>query len=204
MNWRISVLLLTTCLILGALYEPLNTAREPLHSLRTPLDDAIPVVPMFIIPYLSYFLYLVMTLFALAVQRDARALQVMLGAAALTLLISDLTYLTFQTYVTRPAIMGDNLFLRLIADVYGNDQPFNDFPSGHTSLSTVCAIAWWRTHYRIRPVMVLWSVLIVLSTVFVKQHYVLDIVGGVIVASISYWVSLRLFALVRNRVSTQS
>ena len=40
-------------------------------------------------------------------------------------------------------------FSGMIRTIYASDQPYNDFPSLHTSLSTVIAIHWWRFDRRI-------------------------------------------------------
>jgi membrane-associated phospholipid phosphatase len=47
---------------------------------------------------------------------------------------------------------------------------------------TILAIHWWRVDRRVGLPMAIWVTLIVMSTVLVKQHHVLDIVGGLILA----------------------
>ena len=79
----------------------------------------------------------------------------------------------------------------MIRDVYAGDNPYNDFPSLHTSLSTIIAIAWWRTDRRLGIVAGAWTALIVASTVFVKQHYVADVAAGLLLAWGASWLSKR-------------
>ncbi len=82
----------------------------------------------------------------------------------------------------RPVLTGTDLFTRLIQGVYATDNPFNDFPSLHTSISTILAIHWFRFDRRAGIVAAVWTALIVASTVLIKQHYVADLVAGLLLA----------------------
>ena len=79
----------------------------------------------------------------------------------------------------------------MIRTIYGSDQPYNDFPSLHTSLSTIIAIHWWRVDKRIGIPAAVWTALIVASTVLIKQHYFADLIGGLVLASVTSWLVLR-------------
>ncbi len=56
------------------------------------------------------------------------------------------------------------------------------FPSGHTTVSLVCLVLGWRMLPRWRPALVLVVAAIVFSTVYLSLHYVVDLVGGVLLA----------------------
>lgn len=188
----VTLVLGVTAISLSLFYDALNHGPYVLF-LRTPLDDAIPVVGPFAIPYVSLrpFIYLSAVLFLLFRVRIYRSAAV---AMIVVLLVSYAFYAFLQTYIDRPAIIGEDLFSRLIREVYASDQPYNDFPSLHASLSTVFAIHWLRVDRRLGVPVAIWTALIVLSTVFVKQHYVPDAVAGVVLAAIASWWSLRLLA----------
>jgi membrane-associated phospholipid phosphatase len=79
----------------------------------------------------------------------------------------------------------------MIRDVYASDNAYNDFPSLHTSLSTILDIHWWRVDKRLGIPVAIWVALIVASTVFIKQHYVADAIGGLLLAFGASWVFLR-------------
>jgi membrane-associated phospholipid phosphatase len=81
-----------------------------------------------------------------------------------------------------------------LRDVYAGDRPYNDFPSLHTSLSTIIAVHWWRWNRRIGVPVAVWTLLIVASTVLVHQHYLADVGGGLVLAALTSTVGLRLFA----------
>ena len=176
------------------IYDPLNHGPYRLF-LRTPIDDAIPVITAFVIPYVSLrpFLYGSLVLFLLFRARVFRS-------AALSMItvfvVSYLFYFFLQSFIERPTLTGDDMLTAMIREVYAGDQPFNDFPSLHASLSTLVAMHWLHTSRRIGAMVAIWAALIVVSTVFVKQHYVADMVAG---AGLAYVVSRFMLARVASR-----
>jgi membrane-associated phospholipid phosphatase len=174
------------------LYTPLNHGPNRIF-LRTPLDQAIPVVPVFVIPYISLTPYIAVTMALLLLTR-VRLFRSAAVAMIAAWLVSYAFYFFLQSYVARPQLTGSDPFTSLIRTVYAGDQPYNDFPSLHTSLSTIVAIYWWRVDRRIGIVAGAWTLLIVASTVLVYQHYLADLAGGLTLAAVACIVSLRLFA----------
>jgi len=149
--------------------------------LRTPLDQAIPVVKVFVIPYVSlepltYLSLLIFLLFRLRVFQSAAL------AMIVAFLVSYAFFFFAQSYVDRPHVGGEDVLARMLRDVYSADMPYNDFPSLHTSISTIIAIHWMRVDRRIGLVASVWAALIVMSTVLVHQHYLADVVGGLVIA----------------------
>ena len=140
------------CLLLAAgvyfsskVYTLLNHGPAVIF-LKTPLDDFIPVVTPFVIPYVSLepFVYASLVLFLLFRTRFFQS-------AALSLIsafwISFVFYFFLQSAVVRPLLPEQDLFTQMIRQVYTGDNPFNDFPSLHTSLSTILALHWRRLHH---------------------------------------------------------
>jgi membrane-associated phospholipid phosphatase len=170
-------------------YDVLNHGPYRLF-LRTPIDEALPVVTLFVVPYVSLkaFIYGSLTIFLLF---RARIFQSAVVSMIATFLVSYIFFAILQTYVDRPALTGTDALTRMVRDVYAGDHPFNDFPSLHVSLSAIIAIHWWRFSRTSWP-LVIWAGLIAISTVMVKQHYLVDIVGGLILAFATSMFFLRL------------
>lgn len=85
----------------------------------------------------------------------------------------------------------DNLLIDLVRLLYSNDQPENVFPSIHVLNSLAVHMAIHASPTLQKRRWVEWTslvlvVLICLSTVFIKQHSVVDIVGGVVLAAALY------------------
>lgn len=186
-------------LVLGAFaiaaslpYDALNHGPNVIF-LRTPLDDVIPIVGPFVVPYVSLrpFIYTSAALFLVFRARIYRSAAL---AMIVTFAVSYACYVFLQSYMERPEITGGDVFSGMIRDVYAGDEPYNDFPSLHASLSTLFAIHWWRVDRRVGVVTGIWAALIVVSTVFVKQHYVPDVVAGVALATVASLTALRICA----------
>ena len=194
-RWSVA---LATLLLLAAwygmslLYAPLNHGPNRIF-LRTPLDQAIPVVPVFAIPYVSLTPYIAATMALLLLLR-VRLFRSAAAAMIIAWLVSYAFYFFLQSYVARPELTGTDPLTALIRTVYAGDQPYNDFPSLHTSLSTIVAVHWWRVDRRVGLAAGAWTLLIVASTVLIHQHYLADLDGGLILAAVACLVGLRLFA----------
>jgi membrane-associated phospholipid phosphatase len=177
----VSLVLIPAILATNLIYEALNHGPYRIF-LETPLDRALSVVPIFAIPYVSLIPYIGLSLilflfFRIRVYRSAALTMIIVW------FISYAFYFFLQSYVARPAITGTDPFSGMIRTIYASDQPFNDFPSLHSSLSTVIAIHWWRFDRRMGILAAIWTVLIVVSTVLVKQHYLADVAGGLVLAA---------------------
>jgi membrane-associated phospholipid phosphatase len=63
--------------------------------------------------------------------------------------------------------------------------PRDAFPSGHT-LVTLLAAAWaWRNRLRVRWVVTMAGLLLIVATVYLRYHYVVDVLAGAILAVLS-------------------
>lgn len=161
-------------------YDYLNHGPYRLF-LRSPIDQALPVVPLFVVPYVSLqpFIYASLVIFLIF---RTRVFQSAVLSMIATFLVSYVFFAFLQTYVDRPVLTGGDVFTKMVRDVYAGDHPFNDFPSLHVSTSTIIAIHWWRFSRRFTWPLIIWAALIAMSTVMVRQHYVADIAGGLILA----------------------
>lgn len=161
-----------------------------LHAPALPLDDLVPLSPAWAPAYGALYLFLIL-LPVLAIRDEEHIRRTVLAY----LLVWGTAYVCFLVYPTaapRPIELAGNSFgvwgLRLL---YGADPPYNCFPSLHVAHSFVSAFTCDRLH---RPVGVISGVaasLVAVSTLFTKQHYVLDVAAGILLASIAYLVFLR-------------
>ena len=137
LNAGICLLLAASVYFSSKVYTLLNHGPAVVF-LKTPFDDFIPVVTPFVIPYVSLepFVYASLVLFLLFRTRFFQS-------AALSIIsafwISFVFYFFLQSVVVRPLLPEQDWFTQMIRQVYAGDNPFNDFPSLHTSLSTILA-----------------------------------------------------------------
>lgn len=74
--------------------------------------------------------------------------------------------------------------------LYSADPPHNCFPSLHVAHSFVSALAVSHVHRRVGIIALISGMLVALSTLFTKQHYVLDVMAGVVLALVAYGIFL--------------
>ena len=162
------------------LYGSLNHGPYRLF-LRTPLDQAMPTVPAFVVPYVSlepvtYGTLIGFLLFRIRLYRSAAS------SLVAAFLLAAVVFALAQTYVQRPTVTGSDVFSRMVRDVYASDQPYNDFPSLHVAVSIILAIHWWRAGRAVGWIAAAWAVLVIASTQLIHQHYLADIGGGLLLA----------------------
>jgi membrane-associated phospholipid phosphatase len=170
-------------------------ATLPTTDLTSAWDRALPLIPAFIWPYeLCYAL----PFFSLVVIRDWRRFNVALLAILLASVTAFVVYLLVPVAFPRPSL-GTSLSERLIALEYAADfsPGANKLPSMHVALSWIMGAAMYRQRGRVVDGVVLVMVVaITASTVFVKQHLLLDVAAGIVWGLVAFrlanWLLVRL------------
>ena len=160
-------------------------------SLNTPVDNAIPFIDIFILPYFAWFFYVVAfcAYFILVSQREFVKLMTALIIGMSSYLI--ICYI-FPNGLTdfRPESLSDSIFSTMASGLYAVDTSTNVFPSIHVYNSIIVHIAVHLTdkikHKWIKNSSLILCILICLSTIFLKQHALIDVFGGIVMAVIVY------------------
>jgi hypothetical protein len=173
---------------LNAFYLLLNNSKRGAYNLTTQVDNAIPFVKEFIIPYVAWYGFIFFVMVYLCF-KDRKTYYITLACYILGLSTSFITFYFFQTTVPRPEVLGSDVFSKILLQIYGADQPYNCFPSIHVLTSYLMIKAVGASNFRNRTnLLVVWisAILIILSTLFVKQHVLLDAVSGIIYADLIF------------------
>lgn len=165
-----------------------------IHIIHTVLDDRIPFCSYFIIPYVMWFGYVAVTIvwFAVFASKKNEYYQLsgtICSGASLFLLISFF-YPNGQNL--RPDLTGGDIWTTAVQILYQIDTPTNILPSLHVFFSIACCIAILkndtiRKHRIVRLFSVVLSILIILSTMFLKQHSVIDVALALVFNVFAYW-----------------
>ncbi|MGR5984621.1 phosphatase PAP2 family protein [Bacillus cytotoxicus] len=186
--------------LVSPLYDVLNKSSAHAVDVTTIVDDWIPFVKVFIIPYLIWFPYLYGALIYYCFA-DRKQYYVTLSGIILGKLTCFSIYYFWQTTVPRPAVVGTDLFSNLVRYIYSIDQPVNCFPSIHVLTTFVIMLVAFKRREQHKweyYLLTFFGMLIILSTLFTKQHAFIDAVSGITLASILYF-SIQL--LLVNRYS---
>lgn len=107
-----------------------------------------------------------------------RSLAAVLAAQAFCALI----FLLFPSDFPRPTDAGIGLTGEAIRWFWTVDPPNNTFPSTHVAVSVITAIGMWRDGNRARIVSALMALGVIITVHTTKQHYLVDTLGGIVVA----------------------
>lgn len=173
---RFSLLMLL--FLISILYFPLNQFLTSGYNLKTTLDAYIPIVPEFVIPYLLFLPFWLAAFLAAAWKMNDRLFRALMIGSISTVTIATLTYFLFPTYTARPLVEAEGWAANLLNFIYGNDNVFNAFPSGHVLYTTLIALFGVTWLPKWSPVFIWSIVLVVLSTLLTGQHHLVDPIGG--------------------------
>ena len=172
-------------------YWTLNNTQRGVYDLTTDLDRFLPLIKIFIIPYMTLWFFLAFCFVYLCFKNRKVYYKIML-TLILCYVVAFITFYFFQTTVSRPLVTGDDIFSKLILFTYNSDQPYNCFPSIHviTAYLAVKGINTTDARKSIKiPVNVV-GFLIIISTQFVKQHVIMDIFFAIFLCDVFFnWIT---------------
>lgn len=162
-----------------------------IHVIEFGLDCLIPFNEYFVIPYLLWFPFMGLfgTYFYLK-DKEAFIKMMEIGMIGMTVFIL-VSFLYPNGLTIRPTTFAhDNLCTHLVKKLYATDPARNVFPSIHVYNSMVIAIVARHArsledHPLVQAGAESMTFLIVLATMFIKQHSVFDVVSGLLLVAIS-------------------
>ena len=180
---RVFAIAAIAALTLG--YQWLNKTVQGGWQPHLFLDDWIPLAPIWVVPYLLTLPGLLIVAIISAHYMDNAHFWRFACAMAVTMLSCYACFWLLPTFVQRPKLMGDEWATNLLRRLYAQDKPNNACPSLHIALAACWCLAWVRWLPRGSGVWGFILIVIVFSTLFTKQHYVLDVLGGCGVGGVS-------------------
>lgn len=155
------------------------------------LDDLIPFCKYAIVPYIAWFVWIPFTLFYF-LHRMPRAEFARLCVplfAGMTAALVCYTLVPTALYLRPYRVYGSDIFARTVRLLYSIDTSTNVCPSIHVYNSVTLALAYCRSpHFMqngrrwVRAAAVALCAAIMLSTVLLRQHSVIDVLLGTLLA----------------------
>ncbi|HJU76123.1 MAG TPA: phosphatase PAP2 family protein [Gemmatimonadaceae bacterium] len=163
---------------------------RPVNVPAIALDNAFPLQPTWALIYGSLYAYLIVLPVLVVRQQDH--IRRTVWAYLTVWIVAYVVFLMYPTVAPRPTnVEGDGFGAWGLRALYGADPPYNCFPSIHVAHSFVSALTCYRVHRHVGITAIVCAVLVALSTLYTKQHYVVDVIGGVLLAVAAYAVFLR-------------
>jgi membrane-associated phospholipid phosphatase len=156
--------------------------RAPARLTPSPVDELIPFTNWAIWLYHSQLVFLLLSVYALKKQAN---LSDMFYSMVLACLLSFAIFTIYPTTIPRIVQTDNGLTAKAFQFLYSIDNVTNCFPSLHVSLAWLAATALLREKRFLGALAITWAFFISLSTLATKQHYFVDVIGGLAVAVVS-------------------
>ncbi len=155
------------------------------------IDKSIPFMPEFVWIYHSIFfqVFLVMVCFI----KDKKLFFTTFWSCVVCSAILFLFYTILPSFYPRAEIDIASLSAQLVELTRTYDAAHNTFPSGHVTFSWLMSLALSKTRIAqsqpgLSSLFLLWAIGISMSTLVIKQHYVVDVISGCMLAFIIFYV----------------
>ena len=162
------------------------------HIVNIEFDNYIPFISIFIFPYILWYisLFLVPYLFS---KYDKTLYQVYVKTILISLIIAFLIYFFYPTTLIRDNVVVKDIPTYLISLIYELDTPaLNCLPSAHCILSFVhiyITLIIKKMNKKVKLLIIIQSILVVLATVFIKQHVIVDVISAFILSLLIYLIT---------------
>lgn len=181
--------------LFGILFLYVEKFYQPEHyyKIYSPIDDFIPFCELFVIPYMFWFVFLV-GLIIYTLLYDTNTFVRFMKYIIITYSAAVIIYILFPNcQELRPAVFErDNIFTRFMSGFYKFDTNTNVCPSIHVigSLAVLSASLnmerfnspKWKIGITVT------AVLICISTVFLKQHSILDVFAALPICAAAHYI----------------
>ena len=152
------------------------------YRLYLDVELQIPFIPQFFWAYISVYVLILFPPFFLREEQIAKLGKQLIAV----IIIAGFVFLLLPSQLGFARIIPDDPFYAsLFKLMFSLDLPYNMMPSLHITLSALILMALKDGTTQSVPLNILWAswfTLIVLSTIFVHQHHLIDIVTGLILA----------------------
>lgn len=152
------------------------------------LDNKIPFIDEFIYFYISWYLMLFIVPY-LMYKKDKDIFKNYLITIITCNTFVFFIYFLYPTTINRPNIIVKDITSFITYFIYKIDTPaLNCFPSMHCIISFIYMyiVIFENEFSKYRLSIIIWSLLIIISTLFVKQHVLLDVLGAFVISLVIY------------------
>jgi len=153
-----------------------------------PWDDKIPLLSGWIWIYLLYFPLCFLPITWKEIWGNIIFFQKTVWGYAIISLAANFIFWIFPSRILRPSVPSFDLTGQLMLLTYTVDPGFNVFPSLHVALIAYVACLAWRASKKSLSMLIwIFCFLVALSTLFVRQHYILDLPAGFLLGIAGYF-----------------
>ncbi len=170
----------------------------PKYDMTLPIDEKIPAIPVFSYIYVISYAYWAFN-YILICRNNERMCRRFVTAEVMGKAVCFLMFMLVPCTFARPAadtLSGPGAWLLKL--VYAMDEPTRLIPSIHCYASYMCARPLFSKSFRSFPLSyklfsVVFTLLICLSTLYTRQHVIVDVFAGIALGEIVWIISHFIF-----------
>jgi len=190
----IITLAITLWLIVFFTVKKHRVAPESRLYLATQLDLKIPFLPRMALVYFSTYIFILLPFLKLS---NARLFVGILVSYVVVTLVSTVIHVILPSQVKRIDDLAPYGLSGKLLDIFQQIcKPYDNFPSMHVGYSVLVVGVYFLTSGTLLGSIVLvWAILIALSTLFTKQHLILDVLAGTLNGAIVFTLMIYLLGI---------
>ena len=188
-DWTALVLIAITLIWQFGSYFISKLAVTNFHVVNSDIDNYIPFIKYFVVFYVVWYAMIFIVPFMIS-RRDRGLFHVYIITYNLMFLAALITFIVYPTIVEIPELKTTDFFTWLMNFIYAKDYPpINCLPSGHTM---ACTLMIYGTAIckKMKPssktIIMIINILTMCSTVFTKQHALIDLVFALIYTTVIF------------------
>lgn len=154
--------------------------------------------------YLSYYFLIALAVFiTLKRERAVTERNVFLILCSffifyITFIIIPVVGPQFHFLPPQNTIPCDGIFRTIIVTLQEmGEKPTGAFPSSHVGICLISMYLILKQSKKVFLILLPVAAILILSTVYIKAHYLVDVIGGFIAAPIFYWMSLKIYDAIK-------
>lgn len=156
---------------------------EPSYIHLFSFEGLIPFIDWTVWIYMSDYLYIAIVFVLL---KDKDNMNRIYYSQIMLLMVSMFIFFLLPVQYPRPEVEYLGVSGKLVEILFSADTPGNACPSIHVAMTFLAGFGFFKEKKYLFPWFMIWAILISLSTLTVKQHYLLDIVAGLFMAILFY------------------
>lgn len=154
------------------------------HMLNSKLDNAFPYIAEFVYFYIIWYLLLFIVPILLY-KKDKRNFKIYILTYFVSIILAGIIFIVYPTGIVRPDINTNNLSNILVGLLYRMDTPaINCLPSIHCIMAflfMLSIISSKNINKKFKWTISIVSIIIIWSTLFIKQHVIYDVLASLVI-----------------------
>jgi len=179
------LLLMFGVILIQVIYTPtsllLKGGIEPKLTI-----DVFPLWVVWVIPYVLCYPLWIFGIGWLIWKMDEQLFRTTITGLFFTVSLGISIFILFPTYVVLPELTGTDILSRLLHSIQVAGGDHDALPSSHIYTTVILALFYYEWHPRYKWLWLLIVLIVSLSTLFTRQHYIADVLAGYLTGWLGY------------------